>query len=262
MQDDWKEFEFLDHPSVTNNIFYPRLDDYRAEDSDHVMSVDLPVERDISISCQLYFKDKTDPTILYFHGNGELASEYGDIGLAFNGIGVSLFVADFRGYGRSGGRPTVTNMLKDAHKVLRGFKRILEERGFAGSHFIMGRSLGSASAIELAEGHPEEFKGVIIESGFCDVSDLMSRLGPGFEQISLRRSPGLERVKKIAIPALVIHGEYDSIVPLVEGKKLYDNVAATDKKLVIIPNADHNSIFAEGMELYLNELGSFIRRLK
>ena len=90
--------------------------------------------------------------------------------------GINLFVADYRGYGRSGGRPTVSNMLKDSHALLRGFKGTMADRGFNGSHFIMGRSLGSASAIELAANCPDEFKGMIIESGFCDVTDLNSQI--------------------------------------------------------------------------------------
>jgi pimeloyl-ACP methyl ester carboxylesterase len=72
----------------------------------------------------------------------------------------------------------------------------------------------------------------------------------------------LNNVRKITMPALVIHGQYDSIVPVAEGEKIYASVSSQDKKIVIIPNADHNTIFFEGMELYLRELGDFIRRLK
>ena len=264
MKDSWKEFEFLDNPSLINYLFYPRPDYYAQPDSDHTLHVDLPVDDGISISCQLYFGDKNDPCILFFHGNGELASEYEEVGVIFNGAGISLFVADYRGYGRSGGRPTVSNMLKDSHGLLTGFKRTLAERGFQGSHFIMGRSLGSASAIELAANYPGEFKGLIIESGFCDITDLLGRLGlpPVDAQRSGYETPGLDRVRRISIPSLIIHGEYDSIVPLAEGEKIFRNLVSADKRMVVVPNADHNSVFVDATDLYMRELGDFIKRNK
>jgi pimeloyl-ACP methyl ester carboxylesterase len=128
----------------------------------------------------------------------------------------------------------------------------------------MGRSLGSAPAIELAAAYPSDFKGMVIESGFCDVSDLLGRMGQILHQPGRAApvSPGFDRVIKITMPALVIHGQYDSIVPLAEGEKIIRNVASADKKMVIIPEADHNTIFAEGMELYLHELGDFVAKHK
>lgn len=129
---------------------------------------------------------------------------------------------------------------------------------------MMGRSLGSASAIELAAYHPGEFKGLIIESGFCDVTDLVGRLGLSLQQgkASPPATPGLDRVRRITMPALVIHGEYDSIVPLHEGEKIFCNLKSADKRMVIVPDADHNSILAVGMKLYMRELTDFIRRSK
>jgi hypothetical protein len=262
MKESWKEFEFLDSPAVVNAIFYPRPDFTSLADSDRRMRADVPVEENVTISCEFYFGGKNDPCILYFHGNGELASEYEDVGAIFNNTGINLFVADYRGYGRSGGRPTVSNMLKDSHALLKGFKKILADRGFMGSHFIMGRSLGSASAIELAAQYPGEFKGLIIESGFCDVTDLTARFGlsAGKPGPSMPANPGLDRVRRISMPALVIHGEYDSIVPLEEGRKIFRNLGSNDKRLVIVPEADHNSIFVDATDMYMRELSGFIKR--
>ncbi len=264
MEDSWKEYKFLDHPLLIGSLFYPRPDYYTEPDSDHMLHVDLPVGDGISISCQMYFGEKKGPCILYFHGNGELASEYGDVGAVFNSAGINLFVADYRGYGRSGGRPNVSNMLKDSHALLKGFKNALAERDFTGSHFIMGRSLGSASAIELAANYPAEFKGLIIESGFCDITDLLGHFGlsPVDAQQSGLETPGLNRVRRIAMASLIIHGEYDSIVPLAEGEKIFHNLISTDKRMVVVPNADHNSVFMEDTELYMRELGDFVKRNK
>ena len=259
MPESWEDYKVLDHPSLLDFIFYPRRDDYKEPDSSTMQDFDLSVEQGITISCSFYFSDSKAANFLFFHGNGELASEYADVGAIFNQIGINLFVADFRGYGRSGGRPTVSGMIKDSHPIFRGFKQALADKGFNGPCFIMGRSMGSAPAIELAIAYPEAFKGLIIESGFCDVTDLLSRLGISLKQGSgARNLRGPERVKRISLPALIIHGEYDSIVPLEEGRKIYDNLNSTDRKMVVIPGADHNTIFAEGLELYLRELHVFV----
>ena len=53
----------------------------------------------------------------------------------------------------------------------------------------------------------------------------------------------LDLIRKISLPTLVMHGEYDQIVPVEEGKALYDNIGAKDKRLLIIPGVDHNTIF-------------------
>ncbi len=264
MNENWQEFRILDHPSILSMIFYPRADDYRLPDSDRITGLMVPAGDGIEISCQFYFSGKGNANMLFFHGNGELASEYEDAGLAYNGIGINLFVADYRGYGRSGGRPMVSAMIKDAHPIAMWFDQFLQDKGYSGNRFIMGRSLGSASAIELAAACPDGFKGMVIESGFCDVTDLLGRFGlafkgPGQEKFA---SPGFDSVMKIAMPALIIHGEYDSIVPLAEGEKIYRNIASPDKKMVVIPEADHNTIFSAGMELYLRELGGFVQKHK
>ena len=260
----WQEFKAYDHPSILNFIFYPRQDDYRPIDTGRASGYMVSVGEGVDIYCRFYFGEAENANLLFFHGNGELASEYEDIGVAFNGIGLNLFVADYRGYGGSGGRPSVTGMMRDAHAIERWFKQFLKDNTFTGSRFIMGRSLGSAPAIELAAAYPSEFKGMVIESGFCDVSDLLGRMGRILHQPGLAApvSPGFDRVMKITMPVLVIHGQYDSIVPLEEGEKIFRNVASADKKMVIIPEADHNTIFAEGMELYLRELGDFVRKHK
>lgn len=262
MHESWRDYKKLDHREILNFIFYPRSGDYELPDTERSTGFLVPVGDGISISCRFFFGDKKNVNVLFFHGNGELAGEYEEIGRAFNDTGVNLFVADYRGYGGSGGRPTVSLMIKDAHLIGGWLNRFLEDKGYTGSRFVMGRSLGSASAIDLASGHPDWYRGVVIESGFCDVSDLLGRLGAVLTQPGRKEAvaPGFDRVMKISLPALIIHGEYDSIVPLAEGEKIYRNIASQEKRLVIVPDADHNTIFAEGTDLYLRELAAFVNK--
>ena len=257
----WDELSVLDRPDILQFIFYPRRDLFEETRVANVVACSIPVDKDVSISCRFHLGDKKHANILYFHGNGEVASDYDDIGSIYNQIGINLFVADYRGYGMSGGTPTLTSMIKDAHPIFEGFKQVLKEKEFSGSLFIMGRSLGSASAIELAYHYQSQLKGLILESGFANVFKLFEDLGFPIKSLGLtgKETPSsLELIRKISIPTLVIHGEYDQIVPPQEGKTLYDNVAAKDKRLLIIPGVDHNTLLLGGMQQYFQALRDFI----
>jgi alpha-beta hydrolase superfamily lysophospholipase len=257
----WPELEALDRPEILQFIFYPRKDFFEISAAANVIAGTIPVDKAISISYCFYFSDKKHPNILFFHGNGETASDYEPIGSIYNQIGVNLFVADYRGYGSSGGKPTLTNMIKDAHTIFEGFKRVLKDRGFSGNLFIMGRSLGSASAIELASHYQSQLTGLIIESGFANLFNLFNYLGFPLKSLGID-VPGtpysLKLIREISLPTLIIHGEYDQIVPVEEGKALYESIAAKDKRLIIIPGVDHNTIMSGGMQPYLQALHDFI----
>jgi alpha-beta hydrolase superfamily lysophospholipase len=257
----WPELEALDRPEILQFIFYPRRDFLETSAADNVITGSIPVEEDVSISYGFYVGEKNNPNILFFHGNGEIAIDYLPIGAIYNQIGLNLFVADYRGYGSSGGKPTLSNMIKDAHPVFEGFKRVLKDEGYSGNLFIMGRSLGSASAIELASHYQSQLKGLVIESGFTNVFNLFKYLGFPLESLGVI-VPGtpssLKLIRKISLPTLIMHGEYDQIVPVEEGKALYETIAAKDKRLTIIPGVDHNTIMSGGMQQYFKALHDFI----
>ena len=129
----------------------------------------------------------------------------------------------------SGGHPTATSMIRDAHKVFQGFKEILKEREAKGPLFLMGRSLGSASAIELAFHYQANVKGLIVESGFADALGLLSRFGVSIK--GAREGVGsfnLEKIQTISIPTLIIHSQYDHIIPLEDGLQLHKTSGARD----------------------------------
>ena len=261
MAQSWEELSTLDRPEILQFVFHPRRDFSERPRAFNAITCSISVAEDVSISCRFYPGDERYPNFLFFHGNGEIASDYDDIGHIYNQIGINLFVADYRGYGMSGGRPTLNDMVKDAHPIFEGFKQELKGKEFSGSLFIMGRSLGSISAIELACHYQDQLKGLIVESGVASLINLLECLGFPLKALGIgdrEISSGLDRVRKISIPTLIMHGEYDQIVPLEEGKALYENVGTEDKSLLVIPGVDHNTIFMGGMEQYLQALRDFV----
>ena len=127
----------------------------------------------------------------------------------------------------------------------------------------MGRSLGSMPAIELAFNYQDEISGLIIESGAANnFRRLWSYLGITGKEATLgEESPFLNKVKlrQVRKPTLIIHGEYDQIISVEEGQELYRSSGAQDKRILIIPEADHNDIMVVKESLYFDTIEEFVK---
>ena len=113
---------------------------------------------------------------------------------------------------------------------------------------------GSASVLELAAHYGNQIDGLVIESGFAYASPLFELLGINMEVLGLREEEGfshLEKIRRFDKPTLIIHAEQDHIIPFSEGQALYEASPAGGKKLLMIPDANHNDIFLRGMGEYL-----------
>jgi len=98
----------------------------------------VEVEPEVNVGCKFYTHRPESALMLYFHGNGEIVDDYDSVAPFFNRVGINLFVASYRGYGFGNGTPTLTNMVKDSHEVLRGFRNIAKEYGCEGCHSLWG----------------------------------------------------------------------------------------------------------------------------
>jgi alpha-beta hydrolase superfamily lysophospholipase len=218
------------------------------------------VEEGVSVGCRFYPSGEIAPTILFFHGNGEVAYDYDGIAPLYNREGINLFVADYRGYGQSGGQPSFTNTVADSHIVLDYLRETLRGGGYSGPLFVMGRSLGSLSAVELAANSPEHLTGLIIESGFASAGRLVSFLLPVFRSVDLEQfeKANVEKIGSITLPVLVLHGQYDEIIPHEQAEVFFATVGSQDKKLLTVPGAGHNDMMLLGMREYFAAIRDFV----
>lgn len=253
------DYRLLDRPEFVQFIFYPRRE--HTDPPPNSMDFKIEVDQGVSITCRFYVNNTQSPSILFFHGNGEVVSDYNFIGPIYNQIGANLFVADYRGYGASTGRPSFSTMVADSHRIYTRFVEILREGGYSNRKFVKGRSLGSVSAIELAAQYGSEFQGLIIESGFASTLRLMTRLGFPPEILGIKDPgfPNLSKIRQVHLPTLIIHAECDSLIPLDQAKDLYENVGTTQKDLLVIPDADHNDLLMRGMQEYFRAVEDFVR---
>ena len=254
------DYSTLDRPEVLMNLFHPRPEWGASQGRTSAMDMLIPVAKEVEIGARFHMVTSTAANILFFHGNGEIASDYDDLGPVYNRMEINFLAVDYRGYGRSTGRPTVTGMMEDCHVIYKFVRQWLKGNGYTGPFIVMGRSLGSASVMELAARYPTEIDGLIVESGFAYAEPLLRLLGVDAHSLGFREEEGFRNVDKIRTytkPTLIIHAEYDHIIPFSDGQAMYEASGAPRKKLVKISGANHNDIFARGFRQYMDAVREF-----
>jgi pimeloyl-ACP methyl ester carboxylesterase len=252
----------FDNPVIHSALFHPRPARPGYSSLSTVRDGVIPVEDGVELGYRLYVHAPAAPVILYFHGNGEIASDHDMFAPRYRNAGASLLVVDYRGYGWSTGTPRVSALLSDAEIVVSAVPPIVQEAGLSDhALFVMGRSLGSASAIHAAYTYPERFRGMIIESGFSNAPRLLSNLGipAGLVGAILPDPVGNEhKLSTLTQPLLVIHGERDTLLPIRNAEELIAASASVDKRFERIPGAGHNDLTFFGMAQYFGAIATFL----
>ncbi|EIP97623.1 prolyl oligopeptidase family protein [Opitutaceae bacterium TAV1] len=164
-------------------------------------------------------REKPAPAVLYFHGNAQLIDDSTGAARVWNGLGVSTLLVSYRGYGRSGGKPTADNGITDA---VAWFDR-LAARPEVDARAILahGYSLGGAFAAQLATRRP--VAGLALESTFASIPRMAHAYGVWI-YFPRERLDTVAALKKLpsGVPVLVTHGTQDRVVPFSENRPLLD----------------------------------------
>ncbi len=182
--------------------------------------------------------DNRDTTLLWFHGNaGNIGHRVDDLALFHHLLGVNIFIFDYRGYGNSQGKPSERGVYLDSRAALTylGGRDDVDPRRLV----YYGRSLGAAVAVELALHRAPE--GMALYSPFTSLADMGAALYT-FSPVRLlagHRLDSMDRIGRYHGPLLVIHGESDEIIPIEQGRALYE-AAPGPKTFYPVPGAYHN----------------------
>jgi len=178
--------------------------------------------------------------VLVCHGNAGNISDRLDKCAALLSTGVSVFVFDYRGYGRSQGRPSEEGTYQDAQAACQR----LRQKGFSGSNIIaFGESLGGGVAAELAVREPAG--GLVLESTFTSIPDLGAELFPWLpvRWLAKIRYDTRSKLPRLHVPVLLMHSPVDELVGFHHGKANF--AAANEPKLFWELRADHNNPLAD-----------------
>jgi pimeloyl-ACP methyl ester carboxylesterase len=174
------------------------------------------------------------PVVIFFHGNGDVLAWREPRFRKLTEDGTGLIAVSFRGYGGSTGRPTESGLLLDADAAYR----------FAAAHYPperivpWGYSLGTGVAVALAATHP--VGKLILEAPYSSMVDVAAAMYPVVPVRWLLQDQfrSDERIGKITVPLLVMHGEKDTVIAISFGEKLFD-LAPGPKRLVRFPLGTH-----------------------
>ncbi len=196
----------------------------------------------------------SEMVLLWFHGNAGNLSQRSELMFELAGIPVQVFIIDYRGYGRSNGRPSEKGVLRDARAA---WRFLTEDRAIPPERIvILGKSLGGAVAVDLAaEVTPA---GLIVESSFASIPEMAAHHYPFVPKWLIRtRLDSLGKIGNVGCPIMVIHSPDDEIVPYEHGRRLFD-AAPKDKRFHEVPGAGHNELWLVGGADYLGAIREFL----
>jgi hypothetical protein len=199
------------------------------------------------------------PVIMFCHGNaGNISHRLDNIRLLLENK-LQVFIFDYRGYGKSSGKPSEKGLYLDG---LAAYDYLVQEEHFPPDHIILfGRSLGASIAIDVSL--KRDARSIIIEGAFTSTKDMAKTLLL-FNLLSPLLPAHYDNLKKVAhvnLPKLIIHSEDDEIVPFSMGQKLFD-ASKAPRYFFRLKGAGHNDTYVVGGEEYFQTIVSFARDSK
>lgn len=241
----------LDHPLLSRRYFWPRPD--AVPDA-----AAFPVATRDGVDLRCARVGDGPDWVIHFHGNGEVAEDWRPIlPPLFASAGFSTLLVEYRGYGGSGGSPSLAAMAPDGEDALRAL-------GPARTVVAFGRSIGSLYAAELAARAP--LAGVILDSGIHDLTErILVRVTPaelGTDDAGLRRAVAatFDQGAKLARHrgrALLLHAEDDDLVGIGHARR--NAAAAARPAVVTFREGGHNGLHLRNRAAYDAAVVDFLR---
>ncbi len=205
-----------------------------------------------------WFVDHPNPSAiaLFCHGNAGNISSRGDTLLMLRERhNIAVLTFDYRGYGKSGGKPDEQGILEDARAARRW---LAQRKGIPESEILlMGRSLGGAVAVDLAS--KDGARGLVLASTFNSLPDVASRKFPWLPcRLAMsQRFDSESKIKNYQGPLLQSHGDHDRLIPIDLAKKLH-RAHPGPKQFVVIEGGGHrspqNETYRQAFDQFLSQL--------
>lgn len=243
----------------SHSVFYPLKDVQETPKDVGILyeEVTIPTADGVRLNAWFVRGSPASKSIMIFcHGNG------GNIGhrvlwlKAFHDLGLNVLLFDYRGYGKSTGRPSEQGVYQDAVAVY----DYLMHRPDVDRHHITayGESLGGAVAIDLAT--KRSLGGLVVDSSFSSARDMAKLLYPGLPTWFMTcRFDSVTKVRHLEIPKLFIHNYDDSIIPFVIGRRLYD--AAAEPKMFVPMRGGHGEGLIHDAQKFNRTLKVFVKSI-
>lgn len=201
---------------------------------------DVWFESDDGVELHGWYVPAAQPSgyLLYAHGNaGNLSDRAAIIRLLNHELGLSVFIFDYRGYGRSQGQPSVNGIKSDGKAAMNWLRN---RAGLESSDIILlGSSLGGLLAVHLAA--EEGARALILEGAFPSLARVARSRFPWLPIGPLLRQDidAGDLIRDYRGPVFQSHAGQDTIIPLSLGRSLFE-AANEPKEFMVLPGQNHN----------------------
>ena len=238
-------------------VFYPSKYPQGYWDAQKVGAADAWLETSDGVKIHGWWVQREGSPLvtLFLHGNAGNITHRAPRIQEITAAGSSVLMLDYRGYGKSSGRPSEQGLYRDSEA---GFVYLLG-KGYRAEQIILhGESLGTAVAIDLASRRP--CAALILEAPFTSASDVAGTVVPFIGPLLVRSFNSLPKIRWIRVPKFFMQGDHDEVIPLRLGQELF--AAAQEPKMFwVIPGAGHNDILEAAGPEYRHRLGAFYKGL-
>lgn len=243
----------------SNMIFFPwnELEETPEDWGLSYQDVTLQTTDNIQLHGWYIPHESSDQVLLFFHGNaGNISHRRNSIEI-FHRLGLNVFIIDYRGYGKSDGKPSEQGLYQDATAA---WSYLTNEKRFNHNQvLIFGRSLGGAVAAQLAS--KVQARGLILESTLSSASDFANTVFPILSRLIVMRYDfnTVKKMKNINYPVLVLHSPDDEIMPFHLGEKVFQS--ANQPKQFVPMRGGHNNGFVISQPEYEQAIDNWLKAL-
>ncbi|HEY0741620.1 MAG TPA: alpha/beta hydrolase [Chryseosolibacter sp.] len=237
----------------TRLIFYPGKlpKDYRFRTVPLRQEVFIKTADGETINGLFFPGEEKKRAILYLHGNAGDLSGWQFVAEDLLPSGLSIFIIDYRGYGKSTGSVSERGLYADAEAA---YQYLVEEKNIKPADILVyGRSIGSGVAVELA--CRKQTAGVVLESAYTSLSQLANEKVPFFFPSFYLRTKfnNMNKISRLKVPVFLVHGTDDTLIPANHSEHLYRSCSGK-KSILLIDKGQHNDL--QGFE----EFRQFVRK--
>lgn len=200
--------------------------------------VNITTPDKVNINAVLFKTDKpARGVIFYLHGNAGAIDSWGTLTTFYTQAGYDVYMPDYRGYGKSGGKiKTKQQFLDDMQLAYSDLKKKYRENEI----IVLGYSIGSGPAAYVASvNHPRL---LILQTPYYTLNDLVKHMYPILPAFLLKyKFDTASYLKNCSMPVIIFHGDKDEIIYYGSSLKLQQEFKASDT-LITLKDQTHNGI--------------------
>ena len=259
----------LDRPEIIDSLFKNIKDSYgtvkesrpAGEATAEALTAKSP--DGVEIHCRVFRGIPEEPHILFFPAEYDNEADIIDLATGFGQIGITLITMDYRGCWKSGGEPSISALPQDAEAFYQAVKDWYDTEQRTGPVVFMGRSLGSAVALDLACRHDDDSLALIMESAFDLTEGFLSSKGIRINELGLSEEDPFSNRSKMSNyskAVLFLHSHRDEVISLNQIEWLVAESRSKATQLQIVPSECREDIAEKSGDLYFAVIKDFLNR--